>query len=61
MFFLEYFGMLSGGALGALFAGLVACYMWERGAPAAASQGPSDEFAPHVERVMAKVGRLGLA
>jgi hypothetical protein len=56
MFFLEHFDMLSGGALGSLCVGLVTCYMWERGAPRAASMGPSDTYAPDIERVMAKVG-----
>ncbi|KAI8466952.1 MAG: Sodium/hydrogen exchanger family-domain-containing protein [Monoraphidium minutum] len=55
MFFLEAYDMLSGGALGALFTGLVACFMWERGLPRAASLGPSDGFSPDVERVMAMV------
>lgn len=52
MFFLEYFDMLSGGALGALTVGLVTCYTWERGLPARLSLGPSQNFANAVERVM---------
>lgn len=55
MFFLEYHDMLSGGALGSLFVGLVTCYMWEGGRPRCASSGPCDTFAPDVERVMAVV------
>jgi hypothetical protein len=55
MFFLEYYDMLSGGALGALFVGLVACFMWEHGVPRWASTGPSSTFAPGIERVVAKV------
>ena len=56
MFFLEHHDMLSGGALGALFVGLAACYTWERGLPRAASAGPSHDYAPAIERVVAKVG-----
>ncbi|KAI8468895.1 MAG: Sodium/hydrogen exchanger family-domain-containing protein [Monoraphidium minutum] len=55
MFFLEYFDMLSGGALGSLFVGLVACFMWERGVPRRFSNGPNSTYAPDIERVMAKV------
>lgn len=55
MFFLEYFDMLSGGALGALTVGMVTCYTWEHGQPAKLSQGPSQNFSAAVERVMAKV------
>jgi hypothetical protein len=55
MFFLEYFDMLSGGALGALTVGMVTCYTWEHGKPAKLSQGPSQNFSADVERVMAKV------
>ena len=54
MFFLEHFDMLSGGALGALFVGLVACAAWEKGWPRAGSAGPSDTHAPDIERVVAK-------
>ena len=56
MFFLEYYDMLSGGALGALTVGLVTCYTWEQGKPTKLSQGPSQSFANAVERVMAVVG-----
>lgn len=55
MFFLEYYDMLSGGALGALTVGLVTCYTWEHGKPAKLSQGPSQNFSTAVERVMAVV------
>lgn len=55
MFFLEYFDMLSGGALGALTVGMVTCYTWEHGKPAKLSQGPCQNFSADVERVMAKV------
>jgi len=55
MFFLEHFDMLSGGALGALFTGLTACAMWEKGWPKRWSAGASASHAPDVERVMAKV------
>ena len=55
MFFLESNDMLSGGALGALTVGLVACYMWERGAPRCGSSGPNTAYAPDIERVVAKV------
>jgi hypothetical protein len=55
MFFLEYFDMLSGGALGSLTVGLVTCYTWEHGQPKKLSQGPSHNFSAAVERVMAKV------
>lgn len=55
MFFLEYFDMLSGGALGALTVGLVTCYTWEHGKPHKLSQGPSRDFSAGVERVMAVV------
>lgn len=55
MFFLEYFDMLSGGALGALTVGMVTCYFWEHGKPTKLSQGPSQSFSAAVERVMAVV------
>lgn len=55
MFFLEYFDMLSGGALGSLATGLVTCYMWESGYPAKLSLGPQEGYTTDIERVMAKV------
>lgn len=55
MFFLEYYDMLSGGALGALFVGLVTCATWEKGWPRCASAGPNSTYAPDIERVVAKV------
>jgi ABC-type nickel/cobalt efflux system permease component RcnA len=58
MFFLEYFDMLSGGALGALTVGLVTCYTWEHGQPHKLSRGPSQSFSADVERVMAVVSAL---
>jgi NhaP-type Na+/H+ or K+/H+ antiporter len=57
MFFLEYWGMLSGGALGALFTGLVASNLWERGSPERLSLGPSLQFSPDCERWMSVVWR----
>jgi hypothetical protein len=56
MFFLEHFDMLSGGALGSLFVGLVTCLTWEKGFPRCASTGPNSTYAPDIERVVAKVG-----
>ncbi|KAK2076722.1 hypothetical protein QBZ16_005482 [Prototheca wickerhamii] len=53
MFFLEYYGMLSGGALGALMVGLATSNFWERGFPHFASLGPSFNYSPEVERVLA--------
>jgi hypothetical protein len=50
MFFLKYWDMLSGGALGALCVGLVASNLWERGAPTCASLGPSFVYSPERER-----------
>lgn len=58
MFFLEYFDMLSGGALGALTVGLVTCYTWEHGQPKKLSQGRNQNFSAGVERVMAKVSPM---
>eukprot|EP00879_Flechtneria_rotunda_P028933 GHRR01031174.1.p1 GENE.GHRR01031174.1~~GHRR01031174.1.p1 ORF type:complete len:613 (+),score=115.99 GHRR01031174.1:727-2565(+) len=55
MFFLEYFDMLSGGALGSLTVGLVTCYMWEHGRPGRLSQGPNNNFSADIERVAAAV------
>ncbi|KAI7845950.1 hypothetical protein COHA_000496 [Chlorella ohadii] len=53
MFFLEYYNLLSGGALGALFVGLVASNAWEKGVPRFGSLGRSFVFSPEIERVMA--------
>ena len=52
MYFLEYWKLLSGGALGSLFVGLVATNAWERGLPRFASLGPSLVFSPEIERIM---------
>lgn len=49
MFMLEYWNLLSGGALGALFVGLVASNAWEKGVPRFASLGPSYEYSPESE------------
>ena len=57
MFFLEYFSLLSGGALGALFTGLVASNLWEKGMPKFASLGPSLVYSPECERLMSLVWR----
>lgn len=57
MFFLEYFDLLSGGALGALFTGLVASNLWEKGMPKFASLGPSLVYSPECERLMSLVWR----
>ena len=46
MFFLSYFGMLSGGALGSLFGALIASECWRRGFPALLSLGPTHDVAP---------------
>eukprot|EP00878_Enallax_costatus_P024159 GHUV01025756.1.p1 GENE.GHUV01025756.1~~GHUV01025756.1.p1 ORF type:complete len:597 (+),score=94.95 GHUV01025756.1:384-2174(+) len=55
MFFLEYYDMLSGGALGALTTGLVTCYMWEHGKPRKLSIGPNNAFSADIERVLAVI------
>lgn len=55
MFFLEYYDMLSGGALGALTTGLVTCYMWEHGKMRKLSIGPTNAFSADIERVLAVV------
>jgi hypothetical protein len=57
MFFLEYYDMLSGGALGALTVGMVTCYTWEQGKPARFSTGRSNSFSADVERVAAVVSK----
>ena len=57
MFFLEYWGLLSGGALGALFTGLVASNLWEKGLPRRLSSGPSYLYSPECERWMSVVWR----
>lgn len=59
MFFLEYFDMLSGGALGSLTVGLVTCYMWEHGKPGRLSQGPNNSYSADIERVAAVVSSQG--
>jgi NhaP-type Na+/H+ or K+/H+ antiporter len=46
MFMLEYWKLLSGGALGALFTGLVASNAWEKGFPRRWALGPSLEYSP---------------
>lgn len=46
MFFLEYYGMLSGGALGALTVGLVTSNFWERGIPRRLSLGANFHHSP---------------
>ncbi|KDD76338.1 hypothetical protein H632_c262p0 [Helicosporidium sp. ATCC 50920] len=53
MFFLEFYGMLSGGALGALCIGLVASNAWEKGIPRFGSVGPMYHYSPAIERVLA--------
>ncbi|PSC74772.1 mitochondrial sodium hydrogen exchanger 9B2-like [Micractinium conductrix] len=55
MYFLEYWNLLSGGALGALFVGLVASNSWEKGFPKWGSLGRSYVFSPEIERVVAVV------
>ena len=57
MFFLEYYTMLSGGALGALFTGLVASNFWEKGVPRFGSLGPSLIYSPECERWMSVLWR----
>ncbi len=57
MFFLEYYGLLSGGALGALITGLVASNLWEKGEPRCASLGPSYVYSPECERWMSLLWR----
>ncbi|KAL6784451.1 hypothetical protein ACKKBF_B01840 [Auxenochlorella protothecoides x Auxenochlorella symbiontica] len=52
MFFLEYYGMLSGGALGSLTIGLATANFWERGLPRCGSLGPSFTFSTEVERFL---------
>jgi hypothetical protein len=49
MFLLEHWHLLSGGALGALFTGLVASNAWEKGIPRFASVGPSLQYSPESE------------
>ncbi|KAL4424127.1 hypothetical protein ABPG75_001428 [Micractinium tetrahymenae] len=53
MFFLEYWNLLSGGALGALCVGLVASNAWEKGFPRWGSLGKSFVYSPEIERVVA--------
>jgi Kef-type K+ transport system membrane component KefB len=52
MFFLEYFDLLSGGALASLFVGLVASNAWEKGFPRFGSMGKSFTFSPELERFL---------
>lgn len=53
MYFLEYYSLLSGGALGALFIGLVASNAWEKGFPRCGSLGQSFSHSPELERIIA--------
>jgi hypothetical protein len=55
MFFLEYYDMLSGGALGSLAVGLVTSWHWDHGRPRWASSGADPTYSYLIERVMAKV------
>lgn len=57
MFFLEYWKLLSGGALGALFTGLVGSNLWEKGIPKPVSAGPSFVYSPQCERWMSLIWR----
>ena len=57
MFFFEYFDLLSGGALGALFISLVGSNLWERGIPKRFSLGPSLVYSPDCERWMSIIWR----
>ena len=57
MFFLGYYDMKAGGALGALAVGLIASNAWEKGFPRFASLGPSLEYSPASERGGAGAGR----
>lgn len=57
MFFLEYWKLLSGGALGALFTGLVGSNLWEKGIPKPISAGPSYVYSPQCERWMSLIWR----
>lgn len=49
MFFLGYYNMKAGGALGALAVGLIASNAWEKGVPRFASLGPALEYSPASE------------
>lgn len=51
MFFLEYYELLSGGALASLFVGLVASNAWEKGFPKFGSLGPSFVYSPESEHL----------
>ena len=57
MFFLEYWELLSGGALGALFTSLIGSNLWEKGLPKWGSLGPSLVFSPDCERWMSLIWR----
>jgi len=52
MFFFEYWELLSGGAIGALFTSLVGTNLWESGSPKWASTGPSFVYGPECEHWM---------
>lgn len=49
MFFLNHYGMLAGGALGALTTGLVAQQLWALGLPRLLSQGPDRQVSRSCE------------
>eukprot|EP00889_Picochlorum_renovo_P005307 jgi/Picre1/32337/NNA_007683.t1 len=57
MFFFEYWELLSGGALGALFTSLVGSNFWENGSPKWFSHGPSFVYGPECERWMSLIWR----
>ncbi|KAI8100359.1 hypothetical protein M9435_006843 [Picochlorum sp. BPE23] len=57
MFFFEYWELLSGGALGALFTSLVGSNFWENGSPKWFSDGPSFVYGPECERWMSLIWR----
>lgn len=57
MFFFEYWELLSGGALGALFTSLIGSNFWENGSPKWFSLGPSFVYGPECERWMSLVWR----
>lgn len=60
MYFLQYWGMLSGGAIGALFVGLITSNFWEKGFPARLSSGPSFEYSPQRKKLCAFFFELGI-
>jgi len=59
MYFLNYWSLLSGGALGALFAGLVGSNLWEKGIPKrlALATNRRMDFSPDCERTMSVIWR----